>query len=257
MDKWDIPQTMSVSNQLKAGVRFMDVRIATGPFLRQPSITHNYKYQDFEKLIKDAVNFLKRHRNEVIVLRLKEGKKDTNYYGFKFSWRVNWRKVDSVLKNWRYSRYVYSSRLNPLKRRLSNLRGKIIICQQRYGMSALNRMICEGSWARTNTNNPNSLYSKMTSWVNGLPNHSTSRFYFLEAICTAKTSDIKYSLGLFSGCKRSGNRALYKYKSLKDLAKECNYKVYQWLRSHSFHKVNTVMTDFVNPQIINYIIARN
>ena len=29
LDKWDIPQWMSVAEQLKAGIRFYDVRIAT------------------------------------------------------------------------------------------------------------------------------------------------------------------------------------------------------------------------------------
>ncbi len=257
MDKWDIPQKMSVESQLKAGVRFMDVRVATGPFLNQPSITHNYKYQDFEKLIKKTVNFLRGHPNEVVVLRLKEGKKDSNYYGLKVRWTVNWRKVDKVLKNPRYATNVYSSHLNPLTRSLANLKGKIIICQERSGMSTLNRMKCAGSWSKTNTNEPSKLSSKITSWVNGLPSYSTSKFYFLEAICTPAASDIKYSLGLIGGCKRSGNKALYKYKSMEDLAKECNYKVHKWLKSNSVSKVNAVMTDFVNTKILNLIIGKN
>eukprot|EP00794_Sanderia_malayensis_P018526 gene18526-20385_t len=257
MDKWDIPQTMSIANQLKAGIRFFDVRVATGPFLRQPSITHNYKYQEFEKLIKKTVNFLKYHRNELVVIRLKEGRKKTNYYGFKFSWKTDWTKVDKVLNNWRYASYVYRGSSNALASKVSSLRGKIIICQEGTGKSSLKRLRCDGSWSTTNTNSPTKLYSKMTSWTNARPTYSLSRFYFLEAICTMTGTDIQNSIWLISKCKRSGNKALYKYKSIKDLATECNYQVYQWISSHSISKLNAIMTDFVNPKTINLIISKN
>ena len=233
----------------------MDIRLATGPFLRKPSITHNYKYQDFFFLVRDTVRFLQRHKNEVVVMRLKEGKKDTNYYGIKFSWRVNWRKVDRVLS--RYPSYVYSSKQNPLSKRVSDLRGKIIICQEASTRkSTYYRVLCQGSWSRTNTNNPVQLKTKMTHWLNRLPSHSTSKFYFLEAICTPKGSDITNAINPFN-CKRSGNRRLYEPKSLEDLAKECNYQVYQWLRGKSVKKINAMMIDFANPQILNLIIAKN
>eukprot|EP00794_Sanderia_malayensis_P015738 gene15738-17323_t len=257
MDKWDIPQTMSIASQLKAGIRFFDVRVATGPLLRQPSITHNYKYQDFEKLIKKTVYFLKYHRNELVVIRLKEGKRNTNYYGVKFSWKTDWRKVDKVLNSWRYASYVYRDSSNALASRVSSLRGKIIICQEGTGKSSLQRLRCDGSWSTTNTNSPKKLYSKMTSWTNARPPNSLSRFYFLEAICTMTGTDIQNSMPLISKCKRSGNKALYKYKSIKDLATECNYQVYQWISSHSISKLNAIMTDFVNPKIINLIISKN
>ena len=253
-DKWDIPQNMSVADQLKAGVRFMDIRLATTPLLKQPSITHNYKYQDFEFLVKDTVNFLKVHKNEVVVIRLKEGKKGAIYYGYTFDWEATWSEVDRVLG--KYSSYIYSSRKNPLKKKVKHLRGKIIICQESITpKSTYKRFTCEGSWSSTNTNDPVKLKGKMTDWLNSLP-ISTSKFHFLEAICTPAASDVENALNPIN-CKSNGNRLLYEPKSLEDMAKECNYEVYEWLKSRSIYKAEAVMIDFVNPTILDLIIAKN
>ena len=188
-------------------------------------------------------------------MRLKGGKKDTIYYGVKFDWRVDWRKVDRVLR--RYSSYIYTASQNPLTKKISDLRGKILICQESStSKSTYYRVLCEGSWGTTNTNNPVQLKRKMTTWLNSLPSHSTSKFYFLEAICTPTVSDIGNPIHPFN-CKRTGNRALYEPKSIEDMVKECNYQVHEWLRSKSLSKVNAMMIDFVNPSILNLIIAKN
>ena len=231
---------MSVANQLKAGVRFMDVRVATGPFLRQPSIVHFFKYQDFQKLIITIVKFLKKHKNEVVIIRLKKGG------GI---WQVNWKHVDSVLKN--YAEYIYT-KWSPMRKRLSELGGKIIICQEGSG-SSFKKLTCKGSWSTTHTNNPAKLPAKMTKWLK--LKKKTWKFNYLEAICTAKAVDV-----IGHGCKRDGDKALYRFRSIKEMATECNYKVYQWLKENKHDvskKVNSVMTDFVNPKIMNYIINRN
>ena len=235
---------MSVANQLKAGIRFMDVRVATGPWLRQPFIVHVFKYQHFQKLIISIVNFLKKHQSEVVIIRLKKGD------GIFPMWSVNWKHVDSVLQN--YADYMYRNSSSPMGKELSELGGKIIICQEGSGSSFKN-LTCKGSWSTTNTNNPAKLPSTMTNWLKSLNN--SMDFNYLEAICTARTVDV-----IGTGCKRDGDKALYRFHSIKEMASECNYKVYQWLKENKHdvsNKLNSVMTDFVNPTILNYIIDSN
>ena len=233
---------MSVANQLKAGVRFMDVRVATGPFLRQPSIVHAFKYQDFQTLIVSIVNFLQKHQNEVVIIRLKKGD------GIIPKWSINWKHVDSVLQN--YASYMYTK--FPMRKKLSTLGGKIIICQEGSG-SSFKKLTCKGSWVTTHTNNPAKLPSKMTEWLNLQEKSNT--FSYLEAICTAKSVDV-----FGTGCKRDGDKALYRFHDIEEMASECNYEVYQWLkqnRNNVSKRVNSVMTDFVNPDILNHIIDSN
>ena len=234
---------MSVANQLKVGVRFMDVRVATGPFFQQPYVVHAFKYQELRALIRSIVNFLKKHQSEVVVIRLKKGD------GIFPKWIVNWRKVDSVLQN--YADFIYGS--PPMERKLSDLGGKIIICQDGSG-SSFEKLTCKGSWVTTHTNNPAKLTSKMTKWLKSQKKPWT-KFHYLEAICTAEKGDI---LGV--GCKRDGTKALYRFHSIKEMASECNYKVYNWLKDKKktvSEKVNAVMMDFANPKIMNYIINMN
>ena len=234
---------MSVASQLKAGVRFMDVRVATGPELHKPYVVHTFKYQDLQKVIISIVNFLKKHQSEVVIIRLKKGD------GFAPKWEVNWKDVDSVLQN--YENFLYTEKRSPMWQKLSKLGGKIIICQESK-KSSFKTLTCKGSWVSTHTNNPDKLPNKMTEWLKKWK--SSTKFNYLEAICTAETVDV---FGV--GCKRDGDKALERFHSIKEMASACNSKIYKWLKENKIvsEKVNSVMTDFVNPKILNYIINSN
>ena len=239
---------MSVADQLKAGVRFMDIRVATAPSLSQPTIVHTFKYKSFESLLRAVVAFLKKHQSEVVVVRL------INPHGILVKWSVNWSKVDGILEE--YAKYIHMKG-NPMELKLSELGGKIIICQD-SSKSDFKTLKCLGSFSKTNTNKPSELPSKMTKWLKS-QKRQLKTFRFLEAICTLDKSDVTSSI-IGTNCKRDGKQLLKSYTSLKQLAADCNYKVYNWLKKNKKNvskKLNSVMTDFVNPKIMNYIINSN
>ena len=91
----------------------------------------------------------------------------------------------------------------------------------------------------------------MTKWVNSRTTRSKKIFYFVEAILTPTEAMLKPLT-----CRKSGDQKLHDYTSLKDLAKTANYYVLQWLKRRNIKdKVCALMTDFVNPAIINKLIS--
>ena len=240
---------MSVADQLGAGVRFMDVRIATSPSLSQPTIVRTFKYNSFEGLIRAVVKFLKTHQSEVVVLRLEAP------HGKQLKWCLSWHKVDRILED--YAKYIHMEG-NPMEMRLSELGGKMIICQERSN-SDFKTLKCLGSFSETTRNEPIELPSKMRRWLKA-QKRQLKTFRFLEATCTPDQTDVITSSVPGFKCKYDGKQLLKSYTSLKQLAADCNYKVYNWLkknRQYVSKNLNSVMTDFVNPKIMNYIVNSN
>lgn len=115
-------QSMPLNTQLKAGIRYIDIRVK--PINNKLDVYHGSQYQhtSFDTVMDTTINFLKNNPSEVILMRVKDESEGTekNPELFKNTFANYWNKSE-------YNTYFSKSHTtNP---KLGDVRGKIIILQ--------------------------------------------------------------------------------------------------------------------------------
>lgn len=146
-------QVMTISQQLNAGIRYLDIRVRhiDDAF----AIHHGLKYQhlNFDDVMKSVTQFLETHPSETILMRLHEEYKADN----------NTRSIEETMDSYikKYQKYFYSTysfyEQNP---QMSALRGKIFVIWDNFSST--------GSIPVTGTRfswlNLQDAYSVKTNW---------------------------------------------------------------------------------------------
>ena len=120
-------QTMSLLNQLEAGVRFLDVRCRH--FHRSFLIHHDKVYQgtNFDQVLDVTLEFLSNHPTEVILMRLKKEYFDEGNGDESFTERLDiYLASRDQTKIWRNSSFPET---------IGDARGKLVILRDIGGTS--------------------------------------------------------------------------------------------------------------------------
>ncbi|XP_069698343.1 PI-PLC X domain-containing protein 3 isoform X1 [Periplaneta americana] len=67
---WSVTQRASVSEQLRAGIRYLDLRLATRPGFKQVYFVHGQYGMDVETILREVDAFLGDHEGEIVILDL-------------------------------------------------------------------------------------------------------------------------------------------------------------------------------------------
>ena len=128
-----------------------------------------------------------------------------------------------------------------LKTAIGDFKGKMLLCAQQ-GLDLFGGLACSGSFPLTEEHNAYRLTSKLDRFE-----PEPSKFNYLEAICTPNVGSVIL------------NTVFFEFHSLRSMVEVCNYFVLEWLKQlpASTNIGQSIMTDFVNPEIISQIIARN
>ncbi|MGE0993346.1 phosphatidylinositol-specific phospholipase C [Bacillus sp. GMa5/2] len=125
-------QSMPLDTQLKAGIRYVDIRLK--PINNKLDVYHGSQYQhtNFDTVMDTTINFLKSNPSEVILMRVKDESEGTE---------KNKELFKTIFANyWNKSEYnTYFSKSHTTKPKLGDVRGKIVILQDfessdSYGM---------------------------------------------------------------------------------------------------------------------------
>ncbi|KAA6449283.1 phosphatidylinositol phosphodiesterase [Bacillus cereus] len=131
-----INQTMSLSQQLHSGIRYVDMRVKR--VKDSFAMHHGIIYQSamFENVLKDTIQFLSDHPKETILMRLKE---DTDPQSGSQSFEQIFKKYKESNASyfWDPNSVTSSEKNNP---QLGDVRGKIVLLQnftasQEYGIN--------------------------------------------------------------------------------------------------------------------------
>ncbi|XP_028647444.1 1-phosphatidylinositol phosphodiesterase [Erpetoichthys calabaricus] len=114
-------QTWPIDQQLKGGIRFLDIRVRNAN--NNLTIHHGPIYQraDFSKVIRETMKFLNEHPRETILMRVKEEFSETNNIHV---------PVVNFLKQYGNWSAMWINRTIPL---LGQARGKLVILQDYAG----------------------------------------------------------------------------------------------------------------------------
>ena len=147
---WSVCQSLSLTDQLRTGARFLDVRLTK----HQGVIYTAHGTRDkltvrgvtFLHLLRENINFLKDHPGEVLV--------------WTFLWEFgpsHWPEVEATLERFK-DQYFYTAAQDPLEVSLSQLGGKIVICREgENNLQEYRSLNCQGSWHQTHSKDPPTL----------------------------------------------------------------------------------------------------
>lgn len=121
-------QSLSIEDQLQAGIRFLDIRCRYVPGEGVLTIHHGATYcmLNFDDVLRQITGFLQKNNQETVLMMVKQ--EDSKESGQVFA-----NKVESYLAN--YAQWVYTTPTDskrPLTLRLRDVRGKIVLLK-RYG----------------------------------------------------------------------------------------------------------------------------
>jgi 1-phosphatidylinositol phosphodiesterase len=120
---WVKCQSWSIEDQLKAGIRYLDIRVRrTGESF---TIYHGRydQHQDFDDVMKTITGFLSAHPSETILMRVKRETKITGE-GKTFSWIWDHYMWDA---DHRYAEYLWKSGEGKRIPNIGSIRGKIVV----------------------------------------------------------------------------------------------------------------------------------
>ena len=234
---WAVTQSLSVTDQLRTGARFLDVRLTvfrgriyTAHGTNQNLLTIGVLFED---LLKDNIDFLNKNHGEFLV--------------WTFTWEYGqkpWHVVEQILN--RHKAYFYTDDENPLEQTLSTLAGKIVICKEgENNLRVFRKLDCLGSWLSTKDKDPNMLVKRITQYAKSVSGiYSTPQpqpfFNYIEAIATIDVLGVLGSVNIFTTDA----------DNLKDLACEVNKE----LKESFLTKENRNLSKNINAVMVDYSV---
>jgi len=186
--KWDRCQNLSIYGQLKSGVRFLDLRLATLPVNKTTSETfcvHGFVCDSLSNILDEIKNFLDDHPSETVVVSMKQGYKSLT--GIK--WKCDWLNVASAIGN----SSILFERL-AINKTVKELAGKAVFIsptKERIGFFSDYNSIF--SWSQTQESDPLRLAFKLEDWCYTKRNDANESLYILESQCTPSDLQVRAS----------------------------------------------------------------
>ena len=173
---WAVTQSLKVKDQMRTGVRFLDVRLAW--INNNINTAHGADDNTFTSgvfllwLLADSVEFLRKNNREFLVWSL------TWEYG-----SPEWARVEKLLN--KFKQHIYISSDNPMDEPLPVLAGKIIICNKgEDNLLKYRRLPCVGSWSMTRQGDPNMLVENILEYSRSPQYPRDVTFNYVEAVAT-------------------------------------------------------------------------
>jgi len=237
---WAVTQSIGVTDQLKSGARFLDIRLTkvggrifTAHGREQRILTLGIPFAD---ILSAHVRFLQKNKREFLVWNLQWE------YG-----TPSWDEVEDMLDRLK-DEYFYTGE-NPLQQQLSALGGKILVCREGENNLVKYRVLeCMGSWPYTMEKDPKELIKNIMQYSK----HPPPSFSYIEAIATIDIEGLFDSMNVFST----------NADNLKDLACEVNKELTESLLTEEYKNLSSnfhsVMVDYLtHHQVITGILDFN
>lgn len=218
-----VTQSMSIRNQLNAGIRFLDIRCRH--YTDQLPIHHGEVYQKitFRNVLQSVTEFLTAYKSETVLMRIKEEyKSDGNTRSFSDTLRAYLSAFNSFI--WTTSNGL----ANPT---LKEVRGKIVILYDfetnyTFGLDFKNSFTIQDEYKANIIDKKN---------------------YILNTLNSAKKDSV---INFLSAQGRFG-------QSINDNAIESNFFVFDYCQKNNPKYVGIVPADFPGQELIYQIIKSN
>lgn len=221
---WAVTQEKDIIQQLHMGIRYLDFRSSQDFYMYHGGVNVGH---DLLTHFREVTDFLKSHQNEFVVIRLKNEKGDKN----KFASRLD----NEIFSNPNSDIRQYLA-VNPsLNEKVENLRGKILLINDigtniNFPTVAFNKIEKQDNW------NPSSYEKKLTDIIS-----------FNARVQNEKNLTINHVSFTFTP------------KTIWNISKEMNNRVYQYLEKNHFNSKNTgvLVFDYPSKELIKEILERN
>ena len=238
---WAVTQSLNIYDQLMAGIRYLDLRVALRNKDNQIRVLHGLYGVGIEEVLEDVKRFVVKHPKEIVIL-------DFNHF-YNMDCTAHERLADTLLAL--FSEILRSPGNETTNVTLQDMwanEEKVIIFYQEY--EVISCFPCFWSAHSICSPFPNTTDRKLLlEFLNKQCTKSAfprDTFHVTQAILTPQTSSVLQNMT----------------STLKDvLALKCNHHVCGWLKALSdskVHKFNIIMADFVEyGEFIATVISLN
>lgn len=221
---WAVTQEKDIIQQLHMGVRYLDFRSSSNFYMYHGGV---YVGHDLLTHFKEVTEFLKSHKDEFVVIRLKNERGNAT----EFAKRLD-REIFSN-ENSEIRKYLA---VNPsLDEKVGNLRGKIVLLND-LGVKI---------------NFPTIDFKNVEKQDNWLPNTYDDKLMDI----------VFFNMGVQNENKLTLNHVSFTYspKTIWNISKEMNKRVYEYLENNYYSVKNTgvLIFDYPSKELINEILQRN
>ena len=234
-------QTLSLDDQLKCGVRYLDIRCRH--YNNAFSIHHGSVYQNlnFNDVLKSCTNFLQKHPKETIIMSVKEEYKAKN----------NNKSFEAQFKGYvnKYKNMWYLGDKIP---KLKDVRGKIVLIRRFKGSKGLG--IDATGWKDNTTfslNNNASLYVQDCYKVSDYNKKWNAIKNTLEKAAAKKDNSLYLNYS-------SGYKSILGIPAIKRVKERMNPNISSYISSHSKKaRYGVIAMDFITSDLAAKIINTN
>ena len=238
---WGITQTLTIYQQLMAGIRYLDLRVALRKEDNQFRVLHGLYGIAIEEALEDVKRFMVKHPKEIVIL-------DFNHF-YNMDCTAHQRLADTLLAMFsEIFRVPGEERMNVSLQDMWGNEEKVIILYHDYEVISCYpcfwppHSIC-APWPNTSDKKLLLQFLDKHCAKSAFP---LEAFHVCQAVLTPQTSTVLQNLA----------------STLKDvLAMKCNHQVCGWLKAlcgSQVHKFNIIMADFVEyGEFIPIVISLN
>jgi len=238
-----ICQTLTISEQLNAGIRFLDIRcrhIDNAFAIHHGSI---YQHLNFDDVLTACRNFLNSHPGECIIMSVRDEYDPAN----------NTRSFEQTFDDYtqRYAGLWYLGATIPT---LGQARGKIVLIR-RFGASGTPKGIAATSWADNTTftiSNPDASLRVQDQYV--VPDNNVKWSNITSLLSEANTLNPAVLYLNFT----SGYRPLiFSIPSIPSVSNTINPSIVSYFSSHTRGRYGIIAMDFADAQKAQLIVDTN
>ncbi|KAJ9584898.1 hypothetical protein L9F63_020753, partial [Diploptera punctata] len=228
---WSITQRLSIKDQLKSGIRYVDLRVATKPGTKDIFFVHGQYGSNIEIIFQDISTFLADHEDEIVILDLQ------HFYSFT---KENHTYLMSLIDSY------FGNKLCPLSHIVSHISLRWMKEKNHQVITIYRNDAAQGNpafWPSSrwptpwpDTTSIDTLFSFLDQKLSSRPSEAG---FVTQCVLTP---DVKYFLKhCFSSLK-------------KKCARPCNQAMVPWLqKQHPGSKgINVVICDFIGMKEISF-----
>ena len=247
-------QDMTISQQLEAGVRYLDIRLKYNKNEDKLRIQHGKCYQEdhFGKVLSDIKNFFTKNPKEAIIMRIKDEDDDTDAAIFT-------NRFNQYIRN--YSNIIYNGTDIP---NLGTARGKIIIVDFSYKFNAYHphgsQITPKGEWYYDGENKDDRWSLNWEQMVNcNSSNEPRSKLWFSAFNQNGLNWDVDDVNSFFESATNVIGGALTTTATPRDISEYMIPKLEQGLNKPEYKKgtFGMVVLDFPSKKLIRQLIETN
>ena len=247
-------QDMTISQQLEAGVRYLDIRLKYNKNEDKLRIQHGKCYQEdhFGKVLSDIKNFFTKNPTEAIIMRIKDEDDDTDAAIFT-------NRFNQYIRN--YSNIIYNGTDIP---NLGTARGKIIIVDFSYKFNNYHphgsQITPKGEWYYDGENKYDRWSLNWEQMVNcNSSNEPRSKLWFSAFNQNGLNWDVDDVNSFFESATNVIGGALTTTATPRDISEYMIPKLEQDLNKPEYKKgtFGMVVLDFPSKKLIRQLIETN